>query len=168
MGDERREEEGGEKKRKKKTKPLNGKTALPTCGQHVPHRLQEAAGAQVRERHWLGSSSKKHRSRMGDSRTPGNRRGLEVHKPQQTVCCPSAANSAWSPGRANAWTLQGMLFFHLSWFWLVVRQKQEFTELCACCIALLHFWCKRGISGLFLSVTASGGFAKVYVFRENF
>ncbi|KAM3673059.1 anoctamin-4 isoform 1-T1 [Ammospiza maritima maritima] len=71
--------------------------------------MQASGGSRsIGERHWLGSSSsKKHPSRMGDSSTPGNRGGLEVHRPGQTVCWCSAASSAWSPGRANAWTVQG-------------------------------------------------------------
>ncbi|XP_058276306.1 anoctamin-4 isoform X2 [Hirundo rustica] len=59
------------------------------------------------ERRWLGSSRKKRRSRMGDSRAPGDGGGLEVHRPPQTLCCHPAAHSAWSPGRAKAWTMQG-------------------------------------------------------------
>lgn len=54
----RREErrEGKRKGKKKTTKPLNGKVALLTCGQHVPCRLQEAAGAQVRGTGWAAAA----------------------------------------------------------------------------------------------------------------
>ncbi|XP_072779365.1 anoctamin-4 isoform X2 [Taeniopygia guttata] len=63
--------------------------------------IQASEGSRsTGERRWLGSSRKKHPSRMGDSRSPGNRGGLEVHRSQQTVCWHSAA-------RANAWTVQG-------------------------------------------------------------
>lgn len=34
---------------------MNDKTALLTCGQHVPYRLQEAAGAQVRGAGWAAA-----------------------------------------------------------------------------------------------------------------
>lgn len=53
VGEERRRGRGKEKK--KKPKPLNSKTALLTSGQHVPYRLQEAVGAQVRGAGWAAA-----------------------------------------------------------------------------------------------------------------
>lgn len=82
---------------------------------------------------------------MGDSQTPASRSGLQVHAAGLTVCCHPAANSAsaWSPGRANAWTVQGINYFFISQIVLahdVMGQRQEFTELCGCCMALLRLW----------------------------
>lgn len=72
---------------------------------------------------WLGNSRKEKRHRrMGDSKTPASRRGLQVHKARLTVSCHPAPNSAWSPGRMNAQTVQDINYFFtsLKWFWLMV------------------------------------------------
>lgn len=50
----------------------------------------------------------------------------------------------------------------------VMGQRQAFTGLCGCCMALLHLWGRRDVRGLFLRITASGGYTKLWVFRENF
>ena len=55
-----------------------------------------------------GKQQQKRRCRMGDSRIPANRRGLQVHGARLRVRCHSAANSTWSPGRAGAWIVQGI------------------------------------------------------------
>ncbi|XP_068257270.1 anoctamin-4 [Nyctibius grandis] len=62
--------------------------------------IQASGGSRsTRQRLRLGSSKgEKRRCRMGDSWIPANRRGLQVHRTQLTVCCHPAANSAWSPG----------------------------------------------------------------------
>lgn len=43
---------GGREGKLKKKKALNGKTELIACGQHVPYRLREAAGAHARGSGW--------------------------------------------------------------------------------------------------------------------
>lgn len=86
VGEERREG-----KRKKKPKPLNGKTALLTCGQCVPYRLQEAAGSQVRGTGWAAAE----RSIVAGWRTLGQQEsgdvwGCTAHNRQSAVTLQQA------------------------------------------------------------------------------
>lgn len=111
---ERRGGRGKKKRRRKKSFKWQdwAYSIWPACA------IQALGGSRSTcERLRLGGSSReeKRHCRMEDSQTPANRRALQVHGARLTVRCHPAANSAWSPGRANAWTMRGTnLFFHLS------------------------------------------------------
>lgn len=70
----RRQERREGKRKEKNPNPLNGKTALLTCGQNVPYRLQEAAGAQVRGFGWAAAE----RSIVAGWGIPGHQETGEV------------------------------------------------------------------------------------------
>lgn len=112
--------------------------------------VQASGGSRsTRQRLWLGSSGEeKRRFRMEDSQTPASRRDLEVRGARVMVRCHPAANSAWSPGRANAWTVQDInyVFMSLGWFWLMMFWGRG-RSLLSYVVAVWHY-CVCGGGGI--------------------
>lgn len=85
---------------------------------------------------------------MEDSQTPASRRDLEVRGARVMVRCHPAANSAWSPGRANAWNVQDInyVFMSLGWFWLMMFWGRG-RSLLSYVVAVWHY-CVCGGGGI--------------------
>lgn len=126
--------------------------------------VQASGGSRsTRQRLWLGSSGEeKRRFRMEDPRTPASRRDLEVRGARVMVRCHPAANSAWSPGRANAWTVQGInyVFISLGWFWLMMFRGRG-RSLPSYVVAVWHY-CVCGGGG----ILGDWGFFEDYCLRR--